>query len=120
MSDILRAAAWTELVEAADGRKAQGDGLVQKARDTALSAAAKEWARASGWREPRAETTTGGDVPVLPFGRAKGTPITEATVKDLEWTAGALGRSIDDETKARWREDNVRLRDAIMAEVERR
>jgi phage recombination protein Bet len=56
------------------------------------------------------------------FGKHKGKLITDAsiTVKDLEWTADAIERSIKDPNKSRWLDDNRRLHGALCAEMDRR
>jgi hypothetical protein len=43
---------------------------------------------------------------IAKFGRGKGAPITEMTDSDLEWYAGAISRSVEDPSKARYRADN--------------
>lgn len=58
--------------------------------------------------------------PVLRFGRAQGTPISEADDRDLEWYAGALRRSIEDPDKARFRSANEADLRAIEDELARR
>lgn len=84
-----------------------------------LAESAVEWARAKGWREPRADAPKSGAV--LPnFGRQKGEPIAGVETKDLEWYASALRRSIDDPEKARWVESNQAVLDAIETELEGR
>ncbi len=54
---------------------------------------------------------------VVPFGKSKGVPIEEATTKDLRYLEGAIAESVDDESKAKWREKNVALLDAIRVEL---
>lgn len=58
--------------------------------------------------------------PVLRFGRAQGTPISEANDRDLEWYAGALRRSIEDPDKARFRSANEADLRTIEDELARR
>lgn len=58
--------------------------------------------------------------PVLPFGRSKGTPISRAETKDLEWVAERLRESIDDPGKSRWKAANELLLEEIENELEGR
>lgn len=90
--------------------------LPATAEAAALSEAGKQWGRLNP--EPRDASTSSGLV--IPFGRSKGTPIGDATTPDLEWVAGALRRSVDDPTKARWRAQNEELLAAVEHELERR
>ena len=115
MSDITRAKAWTDLVDASDAHHVERT----KERAQALSEAAKAWAAAAREGAPQRATTTG-DGPCLPFGRSKGLPITKATTADLKWVLGALQKSIDDPEKARWRDSNEALAEAIRNELEAR
>ena len=55
--------------------------------------------------------------PVIPFGRSKGKALGECDTEDLKWVAGALTRSIEDLSKARFKTENETLRDAIQAEI---
>lgn len=88
-------------------------------RAQALAEAACEWARAKGWREPRAESAPG-DATLPKFGRNAGQPISGTETEDLEWYAKALRKSIDDPAKSRWIAENQAVLDAIEAELERR
>jgi hypothetical protein len=115
MSDITRAKAWTDLVDASDAHHVERT----KERAQSLSEAAKAWASASREGAPQRAATTG-DGPVIPFGRSKGLPITKADAKDLQWVLGALQKSIDDPEKARWRDSNEALAEAIRSELEAR
>ena len=54
---------------------------------------------------------------VLKFGRSKGKTIEDAATADLQWMVSALGENIEDPDKARWRQQNVELRDAIETEL---
>lgn len=65
--------------------------------------------------KPKATTSRSGQV--VPFGKSQGVPIEEATTKDLRYLEGAIAGSVDDEGKAKWREKNVALLDAIRAEL---
>ena len=116
-SDEATKAAWRELQVAATafGKSTTGDTEAAKA----LSDAALAYAAARGGPKPqRAATGDGGHV--LPFGRSKGLPITKATPADLQWVLGALQKSIDDPEKARWRDSNEALAEAIRNELEAR
>lgn len=54
---------------------------------------------------------------LVPFGKSQGTPIEDATKKDLQYLEGSLSRSVDDPEKAQWREKNQALLDGIRAEL---
>ena len=123
MSDVIKAAAWTKLVNASD-EHSNG-----RTRENAqrLSDAAKQWAEASVARAPAASGVvkgTNGNAlrsgQVVPFGRTKGTPIEEAETKDLQWLAGAMRESIADPAKERFAPKNRELLDAIEHELETR
>lgn len=106
-----RTAAWTALARAAVAFAGDGKSAVTA---QALSDAAKEWAAAS---KPAKSASSGA---VIPFGRSKGTAVADAETKDLRWVAGALRSSIDNPEKARFRDSNQALLDAIDAELETR
>lgn len=55
---------------------------------------------------------------ILPFGRSKGLPVSEAPLNDLSWIRDRIEESVDDPTKARWRESNERLLEAIEGELD--
>jgi hypothetical protein len=125
MSDLLKAAAWTKLVNASD----EHANIRSKGAAQALSDAAKQWAEASGAPAPRPAASgamkgTNGNTlrsgQVVPFGRTKGTPIEEAETKDLQWLAGAMRESIADPSKERFAPKNRELLDAIEHELETR
>lgn len=114
MSDA-RKQAWVDLVDAADAYRVAPD---KAAAAQALSAAAKAWAAVSPGAAPsRGTAATGG---VVPFGRDKGKPLADCSDKDLQWLAGALRRSLEDEAKARYRDANTRDLSAVEAEMQRR
>jgi hypothetical protein len=118
MSDEATKAAWRALQVAATafGKSTTGDTEAAKAlSDAALAYAA---ARGGGAKPQRA--ATGDDGPRIPFGRSKNLPIAKADAKDLQWVLGALQKSIDDPEKARWRESNEALAEAIRSELEAR
>lgn len=113
--------AWHALAAAAQTYAGTGLGSTGAAAAAqGLAEAAVEWARAKGWREPRAEGAPQSGAVLPPFGRQKGQPIAGAETADLRWYAGALQRSIDDESKARWRDANQAVLDAIETELEGR
>lgn len=113
MSDV-RKQAWQALLDAGEAYRATGDA----AQAQALSAAAKAWAAVSPGAAPsRGTAATGG---VVPFGRDKGKPLADCTDRDLQWLAGALRRSIEDESKARYLDANTRDLSAVEAEMGRR
>lgn len=71
---------------------------------------------------PARASTASGPVPEFMFGRQKGRKITDLDVpaSDLEWYAGAVEQSIADPSKARFRDSNQRVLDAIRAELDAR
>lgn len=121
MSDLVKAAAWGRLVDAATdfatGRtKEQGQ---------TLSNAAKAWATVcdADVKPGRVVGTRGNTLrsgEVVPFGNSKGKPIEEESDKGLEWLRNAIATSVDDPSKERWREKNQKLLDAIEAEQDAR
>jgi hypothetical protein len=82
----------------------------------ALCIAAIAYAAERAKLAPRAQAKEASKV-VLPFGKEKGLPLTEAKTDNLEWTIGVLRTSIDDPNKARWADDNRRLVEAIEREL---
>ena len=118
MSDEATKAAWRALQMAATAFSKSTTGDTEAAK--ALSDAALAYAAARGGPKPQRAATTGDGGHVLPFGRSKGLPITKATPADLQWVLGALQKSIDDPEKARWRESNEALAEAIRSELEAR
>ena len=87
---------------------------------TALCKAAAEYAEArlasAKQREPQSFARPKAGV-LVPFGRAKGMDVTEASKDDLEWVADKITNSIADATKERWRESNIKQLAAIRAEL---
>lgn len=59
----------------------------------------------------------GGTFP--PFGRMKGKLIRGAPLSDLEWYSEAVRRSVEDPTKARWRDKNEEMLRNLEAEIHR-
>lgn len=57
---------------------------------------------------------------VVPFGRDKGKPITEVDDACIQWLADAVKNSIDDPSKAKWKDKNQAMLDALRAEYKRR
>lgn len=107
-TQLEKTAAWQSLDTASDAHGAAKSGKGDKAQAAQrLSEAAKMWAQAS-----KPERVKSGAM--VPFGRSKGQPISEATTKDLEWVASVLRKSIEDPEKARWIESNGTL----LAEIE--
>lgn len=56
-----------------------------------------------------------GDVPVVPFGKNKGTPITELSERQLDWYIEAARKNIADPDKAKWREKEQRWLDSLLS-----
>lgn len=90
---------------------------------TALCKAAAEYAEArlasAKQREPQSFARPKSGV-LVPFGRAKGMDVTEASDDDLRWISGALQTSIDNPEKERWRQGNVDLKAAVDSELRTR
>jgi hypothetical protein len=116
------------LSEKRDGLFAAARAFVANEKDMtgglALCKAASEYhearmSAASGAAAAARQPETRDEV-LLPFGRAKGKPLSKAGKGDLEWVLGALENSIEDASKARWRDSNIELRDAVKAELTRR
>lgn len=57
---------------------------------------------------------------VIPFGRSKGTPITEADSRDIGWIIQATEAKLTDEPGSRWDSERQALVAACRAELERR
>jgi hypothetical protein len=79
------------------------------ARSQAAPPAPATTSQASGARKPSGF--------VMKFGKTKGTPIEDATDRDLQWSSETIAKSIDDPDKARFREQNERELAAIRAEI---
>lgn len=99
-------------------------GETDKAKLQTLSDAAEAYAkaRADERRAKASERGAGADGSdlVISFGRAKGQRVGEADDENLEWLARALAENIADESKARWRRENQKMRSAIVEELKRR
>lgn len=88
-----------------------------------LCDAASAYATARFARTPtsqHASTNGNGARYVIPFGSTKGTPIGEATPKDLNFILGRLKEGLDDPGRARWRAKNAELIAAIEQELSTR
>jgi hypothetical protein len=57
---------------------------------------------------------------VVPFGVAKGKPLREATVKQLEWLRSTIKASLADPDKSAWHARNKRQLGGVAAELVRR
>ena len=110
---------WRALEGAARDYAATGD--MSQAKSLAVAAEAytrARWAANTGKAGTKPSEGRGAlSGVVVPFGRSKGVAIEEADAKDLRWVANALGQSIDNPDKARWRDDNERVLDAIQKEL---
>lgn len=113
-NDPVRAALWRDLSEAAKAWAA----APQAAQGQALSDAAKAWA-GSAAPKPTTDRKGGSDL-VLGFGRAKGKTVGEADTNDLQWVAGCLRENVADPAKAKWKDRNQELLEAIETELETR
>jgi hypothetical protein len=56
----------------------------------------------------------------VPFGRQRGERVRDLDADNLAWAIEFIGASLDDPEKRRWRDDNRRLLDALVAERDRR
>ena len=63
-----------------------------------------------------APAATGG--PIMPFGRSKGRPVASAPIDDVKWMLGVVVASVDDDSKARFRDNNLRLAEILQARVD--
>jgi hypothetical protein len=68
----------------------------------------------AGFPEPAANAPT---PHVMKFGRGKDKPITEASDEELEWYTGAIGKSLLDPEKDKWREQNEAIVRECRAEM---
>lgn len=120
MSGITRKEAWDKLCAAATRAGVGIDLQVNKA----LHDAALEWAAFNGYAKAGETRGAGGRVlrsgEVIPFGRSKGLPVEEAEDKDLHFVLERVRAGLDDPDKARWRDKNQKLVDAIERELETR
>jgi len=57
------------------------------------------------------------DGPVIPFGKNKGKPISSLDIGGLNWFIDALGKSVADPEKAKWKANNEKLVAAFKAEL---
>lgn len=111
---------WAALSGAAALHVADPDDLAaKKALADAADAYSKARAAARGASGAK-PAQVGASGVVMPFGRSKGVAIEGATVNDLRWVANALAQSIDNPDKARWRDENQRVLDAIQRELDKR
>jgi hypothetical protein len=93
----------------------------EQQRGLCAAASAYHEARMAAHRPaPKQQTNGNGAKYKVPFGRTKGTPISEAETKDLNYIVGRLKEGLDDPNNSRWREKNSELLAAIEAELETR
>ncbi len=108
---------WNRLAEAAVRYAATRDiHDGEELRDTAEADTRARWSEKSG--KAGEHKTRGQGVVRIPqkFGRCGGMAVHELDTKDLDWYRGAIARSIDDPEKAKFRDNNQTLLDAIDAE----
>lgn len=90
-------------------------------RALCLAASAYSEARmsaASGVTAAKAQAA--GSEPTWPFGEKKGRPLRECTKRDLEWLVGVTEASLEDPTKAKFRDSNLERLEHLRAELRRR
>lgn len=109
--------AWRSLEAAA--RDYASTGAMDQAKILADAASAYATARAKNTKAPHPAVSAGADV-LLPFGRSKGKPLSEAPTNDLKWILGVIRESLDDPKKTRFRGENEKLCADIEAELESR
>lgn len=73
-------------------------------------------------RQPAAAkpATTVQDGVTVPFGKNKGQRLAEVSEDNLEWLKGAVSKSVDDPSKANFRDKNLQLLAAVEAELDLR
>ena len=111
MSDIVKAAAWTRLVDAATDFAA---GRTKEQGQT-LSNAAKAWATVCDADVKPKAAPLGLTFPN--YGRSKGLPVAGASKGDLEFYRNGCVRTLEDPSKARWHDKEKQLLAAIDAEL---
>jgi hypothetical protein len=67
----------------------------------------------------RASSGDSGGARLPNFGRSAGGPVYGASMRDLTFYQGVLAKNVEDESKARWRDQNQATLDAIEAEIHR-
>jgi hypothetical protein len=87
---------------------------------TDLVEAACQVALMKGYRLPPGSRDDSTGEVVVGFGRNKGQPVSSLEPSDLEWYRNAYAENIDNPERAKWRDANQRILDAIEAEIERR
>ncbi len=100
--------AWAALQAAADAWA----GSRTKEAGQALSDAAVVYVEA---RQRSLRPAPSPNEPTLGFGRNKGKRPSEIGKADLEWYAKVLAENVENPEKARWREQNQALLDAVRA-----
>ena len=114
MSDVLKAKAWTDLVNASDFHSnARTKNAAQQ-----LSDAAKAWADVCRAPVAAAPSSSGGLV-FPPYGRSKGLPVAGASQGDLEFYRSGCERTLADPSKERFHAKERALLAAIEAELAR-
>lgn len=68
----------------------------------------------------RGEPHPATDSPCVPFGKLKGTPLSQLRDDQLDWYKDYYEKAVDDATKARWIDQNRRHQEEIVAELGRR
>lgn len=106
MSAIDLKAAWGAVQAAAIGYAESRS----KEAGQALSDAAVMYVEA---RQASQRPAPSGDEPTFGFGRNKGKRPSEVSKQDNEWYARVLAENVADESKARWRDQNQVLLDAV-------
>ncbi len=90
---------------------AKGDDLPFRAKRLCEAASAYSRERALS------AMATGGEVPVMPFGRNKGQLLKDCTTKDLAFVQKVTVESIANPEKSNWLESNQKLLKAIELEL---
>jgi len=110
MSNLTLAAAWDAVTKGAV--KFATDQIDTKAFHSLVVTYATARADEARVVAPKSAPASSGG-PTMPFGRSKGRPIATAPVDDVEWMLGVVTQSIDDPSKARFRDSNIKLAAAL-------
>lgn len=112
-NELLKAAAWSALVNASDAHSAQRT----KSAAQGLSDAAKAWAATFAAPAPAGTADNSSGIVFPPYGRSKGLPVAGASRNDLEFYRSGCERTLGDPSKERFHAKERALLAAIDAEL---
>ena len=115
MSNLTLAAAWDAVIKGAI--KFATDEIDTKTFHSLVVTYASARADEARANAPKSAPAAASG-PTLPFGRSKGRPIATAPMSDVTWMLGVVTQSIDDPSKARFRDSNIKLAEALQARVD--